>query len=288
MSRRRTPTIPARPSAAAISISSAAARWSSPSRTRPIAMKVGEISNVVEIGVRLPHRPARRRARRRKEAVRGRACRTRGASAQGTGRTGVRGRRRSFPEPGQQGRRQLQRRRQGTEAVQADGHRAAHAGGRCHRACWLRRSCSTRCSAPMRSRASSTPRRSKPDRASSWRRVCWQHTPGAGASAGRGDGAGARAPGPAAGGGARRRRRARTSWPRCRRPPTTRPGCRRCDRCRACEPAGQPRPGVDAVLQADAAKLPQWLGVDLGSEGYAVVRLSAVKNRPPMRRRSRS
>jgi peptidyl-prolyl cis-trans isomerase D len=46
------------------------------------------------------------------------------------------------------------------------------------------------------------------------------------------------------------------------------------------EPAGQPRPVVEAVLKADAAKLPQWLGVDLGSEGYAVVRLSAVKNRP--------
>jgi peptidyl-prolyl cis-trans isomerase D len=46
------------------------------------------------------------------------------------------------------------------------------------------------------------------------------------------------------------------------------------------EPAGQPRPVVDAVLKADAAKLPQWLGVDLGSEGYAVVRLNAVKSRP--------
>ncbi len=47
------------------------------------------------------------------------------------------------------------------------------------------------------------------------------------------------------------------------------------------EPAGQPRQVVDAVLKADAAKLPQWLGVDLGSAGYAVVRLSAVKNRAP-------
>jgi peptidyl-prolyl cis-trans isomerase D len=46
------------------------------------------------------------------------------------------------------------------------------------------------------------------------------------------------------------------------------------------EPAGQPRPVVEAVLKAEAAKLPQWLGVDLGSEGYAVVRLNAVKSRP--------
>ena len=39
----------------------------------------------------------------------------------------------------------------------------------------------------------------------------------------------------------------------------------------------QPRALVDAVLRADAAKLPQWLGVDLGEAGYAVVRLNAVK-----------
>ncbi len=45
------------------------------------------------------------------------------------------------------------------------------------------------------------------------------------------------------------------------------------------EAAGQPRQVVDAVLKADAAKLPQWLGVDLGNAGYAVVRLAAVKNR---------
>jgi peptidyl-prolyl cis-trans isomerase D len=47
------------------------------------------------------------------------------------------------------------------------------------------------------------------------------------------------------------------------------------------EPAGQARPVVDAVLKADTAKLPQWLGVDLGAAGYAVVRLNAVKNRAP-------
>ena len=47
------------------------------------------------------------------------------------------------------------------------------------------------------------------------------------------------------------------------------------------EAASQPRPVLDAVLRADATKLPQWLGVDLGNAGYAVVRLSAVKNRAP-------
>lgn len=44
-------------------------------------------------------------------------------------------------------------------------------------------------------------------------------------------------------------------------------------------PQGQPRPLVDAVLRADAAKLPQWVGVDLGAEGYALARIAAVK--PP-------
>ncbi len=39
----------------------------------------------------------------------------------------------------------------------------------------------------------------------------------------------------------------------------------------------QPRALVDAVLRADASKLPQWLGVDLGDAGYAVVRLTSVK-----------
>jgi peptidyl-prolyl cis-trans isomerase D len=47
------------------------------------------------------------------------------------------------------------------------------------------------------------------------------------------------------------------------------------------DPAGQPRAVIEAVLKADAAKLPQWLGVDLGSAGYAVVRLNAVKGRAP-------
>jgi peptidyl-prolyl cis-trans isomerase D len=47
------------------------------------------------------------------------------------------------------------------------------------------------------------------------------------------------------------------------------------------DPAGQPRQVVDAALKADAAKLPQWLGVDLDNAGYAVVRLTAVKMRAP-------
>ena len=42
-------------------------------------------------------------------------------------------------------------------------------------------------------------------------------------------------------------------------------------------PQGQPRAVLDAVLRADAGKLPQWLGIDLGDAGYAVVRLTAVK-----------
>jgi peptidyl-prolyl cis-trans isomerase D len=42
-------------------------------------------------------------------------------------------------------------------------------------------------------------------------------------------------------------------------------------------PQNQPRALIDAVLRADAAKLPQWLGVDLAEAGYAVVRLVALK-----------
>ena len=44
-------------------------------------------------------------------------------------------------------------------------------------------------------------------------------------------------------------------------------------------PQGQPRALVDAVLRADTVKLPQWVGVDLGSAGYALARIAAVK--PP-------
>jgi peptidyl-prolyl cis-trans isomerase D len=42
---------------------------------------------------------------------------------------------------------------------------------------------------------------------------------------------------------------------------------------------GQPRELVEAVLGADATKLPVWLGVSLGDAGYAVVRVTAIK--PP-------
>lgn len=45
-------------------------------------------------------------------------------------------------------------------------------------------------------------------------------------------------------------------------------------------PQGQPREVIDAVLRADAAKLPQWLGVNLGNDGYALVRVAAVKPPP--------
>ncbi len=45
-------------------------------------------------------------------------------------------------------------------------------------------------------------------------------------------------------------------------------------------PQGQPREVVDAVLRADASKLPQWVGVDLGNAGYALARVAAVK--PPL------
>jgi hypothetical protein len=43
------------------------------------------------------------------------------------------------------------------------------------------------------------------------------------------------------------------------------------------DPKGQPRELVDAVLRADAGKLPQWVGADLGTAGYALARVSAVK-----------
>jgi len=41
----------------------------------------------------------------------------------------------------------------------------------------------------------------------------------------------------------------------------------------------QPRELVEAVLRADASKLPLWIGVDLGGAGYALARIAAVK--PP-------
>ena len=43
----------------------------------------------------------------------------------------------------------------------------------------------------------------------------------------------------------------------------------------------QPRPLVDAVLRAPAAKLPAFVGVELGADGYAVVKLVKVLGRDP-------
>lgn len=42
------------------------------------------------------------------------------------------------------------------------------------------------------------------------------------------------------------------------------------------QPQGLPRPVLDAVLAADAAKLPAVAGVDLGAQGYAVLRVTQV------------
>ena len=38
----------------------------------------------------------------------------------------------------------------------------------------------------------------------------------------------------------------------------------------------QPRALIEAVLRADAATLPAWIGVDLGNDGYAVVKVAKV------------
>lgn len=43
----------------------------------------------------------------------------------------------------------------------------------------------------------------------------------------------------------------------------------------------QPRPVIDAALRADPAALPALVGVDLGSEGYAVVKVNKTLPRPP-------
>lgn len=42
------------------------------------------------------------------------------------------------------------------------------------------------------------------------------------------------------------------------------------------QPGEQPRPVIDAVLGADARQLPIWVGVDLGPEGYALVRINKL------------
>ena len=44
--------------------------------------------------------------------------------------------------------------------------------------------------------------------------------------------------------------------------------------------AAQPTAVVDAALRADPAKLPAWVGVDLGLQGYAVVRVNKIVPRP--------
>ena len=41
-----------------------------------------------------------------------------------------------------------------------------------------------------------------------------------------------------------------------------------------------PTPVLDAVLRADISKLPAWVGVDLGAQGYAVARIEKVQPRP--------
>jgi len=45
--------------------------------------------------------------------------------------------------------------------------------------------------------------------------------------------------------------------------------------------ASQPLPVIDAALRADAAKLPTLVGVNLGAQGYAVVRVTKVVPRTP-------
>ena len=42
------------------------------------------------------------------------------------------------------------------------------------------------------------------------------------------------------------------------------------------QPAGQQQALVEAALRADPAKLPAWVGVDLGNEGYAVLRVNKI------------
>lgn len=54
------------------------------------------------------------------------------------------------------------------------------------------------------------------------------------------------------------------------------------------EPARQPQPVVEAALRADASALPQFVGVDLGAEGYAVVKVNKAlprENPPPQQAR---
>ena len=47
------------------------------------------------------------------------------------------------------------------------------------------------------------------------------------------------------------------------------------------EPQSLPAPVIESALRADIAKLPAWTGVDLGAQGYAVVRVNKVVPRAP-------
>ncbi len=42
-----------------------------------------------------------------------------------------------------------------------------------------------------------------------------------------------------------------------------------------------PPPLIDAVLRADASKLPVFVGVDLGAQGYAIAKIDKVLGRDP-------
>jgi len=47
------------------------------------------------------------------------------------------------------------------------------------------------------------------------------------------------------------------------------------------QPRDLPRPVIDAVLRAPSATLPAHLGVDLGDQGYVVVRITKLWGRDP-------
>ena len=46
------------------------------------------------------------------------------------------------------------------------------------------------------------------------------------------------------------------------------------------QPQNIPAPAITAALRADTTTLPAWVGVDLGAQGYAVVRVNKVLERP--------
>jgi peptidyl-prolyl cis-trans isomerase D len=48
------------------------------------------------------------------------------------------------------------------------------------------------------------------------------------------------------------------------------------------QPGDLPREVLEAVLRADAAKLPAVVGVDLGAQGYVVARVNKVLGRDPV------